>query len=302
VLTDFGVRPDDDNRTYAQLAARLNGAGVASLDGALSEMYLRPVVDVLTPVVHAALAARPQPETTEVDLQTASRIGLEPDSFGRSLDRIYATVADLAELPRLGVEFPWQRSSRYRSALDLISSSLGSHSPVRAALVVRRLLNALEELDVSHVAGIVEGVIGDLGLAQRHDSVALRSIAAGLEDLTQKGASKLAPMKRFVPMTESDSVLEALNVHEFAGTLYFNKERFETWAAAAFCEGALLERRAAKRKTARFVADHYDAYGRLMRLMEQSDYNWTSFRRRIRRIRQPRKLSRKTINNAKTNT
>ncbi|HEY5564318.1 MAG TPA: hypothetical protein VIL33_01925, partial [Rhodothermia bacterium] len=156
--------------------------------------------------------------------------------------------------------------------------------------------------DESQVAGIVEGVIGDLGLAQRHDCAALTSIAGGLEDLTDKGASRLAPMRRFVPMAESDRVLDALNVHEFAGTLYFNKERFGTWAAAAFCEGALLERQAARRKTARFVADHYDAYRRLIQLMEQADYNWTSFRRRILRIRQPRKLSRKTIIHAKTNT
>ena len=302
VLTDFEVRLDDDSRTYAQLAARLNGAGVASLDGALSEMYLQPVVDVVTPIVHAALAAHPRPETSEEDLETASRIGLEKDSFRDSLDRIFTTVADLADLPKLGVEFQWRRSSRYRASLDLISWSLGSHSPVRATLVVRRLLTALEEADESQVAGIVEGVVGDLGLAQRHDCAALRSIAGGLEDLTDKGASKVAPITRFVPMAESDRVRDALSVHEFGGTLYFNKERFETWAAAAFCEGALLERRAAKRKTARFVADHYDAYRRLIHLMEQSDFNWTSFRRRIRRIRQPRRLSRKTINNAKTNT
>jgi glycosidase len=283
-LMDFELVADDD-KTLSRLAERLNGSGVPNLEQARARQHVQPVIDVLAGVVHRALNTHEDSPVDEIDASVGERIGVDTDVFRRLVGEVEAGCENLAELPDVGSDYPWKQSSRYRKALELISTSFAPNAPVKAVLVARRVQEAMGAVDEAYVRQIVEGVLVSLGMIGRDRSEAVMGIAAGITELDEASAETTRPIERFVPIVASQDIQDALDVHEFAGTLYFNKERFETFAAAAFCEGVLIELGTGAPDKARRVAEHHDAYKRLMRLMDDSDYVWTSVLNRIRRIR-----------------
>lgn len=284
VLTDFHLLPDEEG-AFARLADHLNGSGVPDLSRTLTAHHVRPVVDALAAVVQAALAGPQRTDGTEIDSSVGGRIGLDDATFDRMLDRLRTSCGELAVLPRTGERFAWKRSSRYGEALDLIASSFSAGSPVQAVLIARRLQEALEDLEEPLLREITESVVVRLGLAGIESARAVASLSAGLLNLEKTGTKTARPIERFVPVASSDVIRDALDVHEFAGTVYFSKERFETFASAAFCEGALREVKVGSSETPKRIAAHYDAFKRVIRYMEESDYEWTSLQERIGKIR-----------------
>lgn len=288
VLTDFSnVGEDGDLLT---LARRLRGAGVPSLTRALEEQQVRPVVDALATVVYAAMAGREKPEGLDVDEEAVGRSGLTLEEFDAVVDTVDVESRNLASLADLGTAHPWNRSSRYRKALELVSRSL-SESPTRSLLISHLLNEALAEIDVVVRSTTIEGVIERLGLVRPEEASVPVKMASCLKALDPVSGAKKPPISRFAQLASVDDVEDALGVHEFGGTVYFKKERFETLAAAAFCEGARYEMNAGTKKTARRVADHFDAYRRLDRLMEESKYDWTSLQGMLSRIGRKKKRS-----------
>ena len=86
-------------------------------------------------------------------------------------------------------------------------------------------------------------------------------------------------------MLDRDTFEDVFVIHEFGGTTYYNKERFEFGVAAAFCldlmdleDGAQDE---TEKETARALASLHDRFRRLGRAHAESDFNWDNLTSRF---------------------
>lgn len=179
---------------------------------------------------------------------------------------------------------------------------MAHRSPTHSILVAGVLFSELRCVTEEDRLVMSTSLLNRLGLTEGRSSETAIDLAACLDGLSLEPASKRRPLERFVDLAGMPEAASALNVHEFNGIKYFNKERFEALLAAALCQGALVEDQGNDPEPAKRISEHYDAYRRLLQLMSMSEYDWTDFGKRIRRIRRRKKSKKNIINNAKTST
>ncbi len=302
VLTDFVVVRDANAGALAELALHLDGSGVESPDEASRDVRLRPLVDVLAPIARAALSGQPQPELNPDDLATGDLVKLDTSDLQTLVDTLFDELSSVQKLSSLGERVQWNRSTRYRAALKLLASSLADGSPARAIVIGDAVLRSLELIDVEDRLAVSQSLLKRIGVATGKSAAGAVQVAACVGSLALTRASKRRPIETLGRLASLKEAAAALNVHEFAGTTYFNKERFELLSAAVFCLGASIEDAHEKRQTARRISEHYDAYRKMIDLMGKSDYNGTDFGKRIRRFRPRKKSLKNKASNGKTNT
>ena len=183
VFLDFRQVQDNEWRQYAELAAFLGGRGVPSMDEALKEIFLQPLLTPFRELINPGMLnwliqnRRGAPDFTEVNFVKALD---EVDDKMRSLltevlelsggqgDPV-AIAADvrrdvqvLLSLPNVETLYPLPRSRKYKAAikfllngpdqrpdhlLELPDGAVAAWGPLLAWAIVMRLGQAVDELD-----------------------------------------------------------------------------------------------------------------------------------------------------------
>jgi glycosidase len=262
VYVDFREVQDNGDDQYGQLNQYLNGRGVPSIDEALKELMLAPILNPLRTVInqesletlyHARLSD--SDKKLELDI-----LNIHHEKYKHLMDSINVFTQAGAELQpitreeyrgldailKLGVfqeHFPFPSSKKYKESLAFIQSGLTSDIWVWYVLLLWNDLRLLGRLITSEdrfaevsrswfeewgIQRMVRGELEALGLPtdQVHRSETVLKIL-----IRQQNWIRSAPEMTAYGLIETwfseEEIRSFLNINRYRGKLWFNQEAFD---------------------------------------------------------------------------
>jgi glycosidase len=263
VFMDFREVEDNGFRQYSQLNTYLNGRGVPSINDALNELMLAPVLNPLRALIN--------PETLRANYQGRIRIDEEKidsdalqmhgERFRRLMEDINGFVnmqsdiqpivreeqrglKAILELEVFGDRYPFPMSRKYDKLLKYIQGNLGDYPFIWYILFIwndlrlmGRVITSGQQyasisrswLDEWGISRILQRTFEELGFDSQQSNSGINVIKLLISqqnwvlDIKQKTA--LSQMEAWL---SEDEIRTVLNVNRYRGKLYFNKEAFET--------------------------------------------------------------------------
>jgi len=282
-FTGFEVVPDDEDGTLVALATRLQGRGVEKLEDARFDIRNRPLERVVTEIVNAALDHK---DVESIDTgpaeEAAELLNLELTDLRETLNRLSSNISEVQSIKGVGKRYQWPRSKRYKAAVAAIEEAMAEPSAAFSVLVAMCFVETLVELEVTGIRRIASNVMLETGLVSIRTVEEVEAIACAFVLLDNPDGTPV--LSRIL---ETEHFETALIINEFAGTTYYNKERFEIALTSALCLDVLaltsLGDDQTERETAKAVARAYDTYKRLYAAHDKSEYDWEKLSKGIRR-------------------
>ncbi len=249
VLLDFREIRDEEGR-WATLAHELKGRGTPSLEEALLEMKLAPVLKPWTAVLRRLAAGEQQGQEFEQDLllfvmacrRFAGVPGPAAETVSEILSRIDFWFADESALAREDDDW-FSRVHEFANETPLQAMILGAWAAARALsdLEGEPPVSAPERFADwrlgNAVASIARGLgVGDIEAVRSGRAVALLLETEGWAESKVAGTVPLSLGKRLVA---SPGGVDFLGVNEYDGRLWFRQEGFE--GALPWLEVSVLE-------------------------------------------------------------
>ncbi len=261
VFLDFREVQDNEWRQYGQLNEYLNGRGVPSIQEALQELVLQPVLHPFQEVVNADLFHRlleariSQPEETlnrslieEAEWKAVRMLGEikgyahgsgDENEIGKELRRKLET---LLQLPVLATRYPLPGSRRYAAAMEYLTQNLREIPTVWTAMFGWLFVHELGKLitptgyeeisrswiDEWRLGRVVVETVQALGM----DEGAAWHVLNTLKMLTDQQhwfEGKAADSTRSIleGWLKSSEIQRFLGVNRYKDVLWFNKEAFD---------------------------------------------------------------------------
>ncbi|MDY6872371.1 MAG: alpha-amylase family glycosyl hydrolase [Chloroflexota bacterium] len=263
VFMNFQELQDDETGQYARLAGLLNGSGVPSIDDALRELRMAPVLEPLGALVNPEMLrsvyqsrltdqkAKLSQDLLQVQTNTFRAMIQSVNTYvngHQDLDLIVremtAGLEAILKLPVFAERYPFPGSKRYQAILDYIQTNLVSYPFVWYVLTLwndLRLLGRvittepqfaeisrswLDEWGISaHVQRTLEALGLDTGQAQ--SGVTILKLLISQQNWTNQIDEK-TPLSLAKRWFASEEVRRFLNVNRFEDVLWFNQEAFES--------------------------------------------------------------------------
>jgi len=263
VFMDFHEVEDNGLSQYAQLTAYLNGRGVPSIDEALRELMLAPVLNPLRELINPAhmkaiYQARLEhaDETIKMDL-----LKVHYEKYHHFIDSIqqFTNVSNdvdpiLAEqqqglesilkLQILTAIFHFPGSKKYAAVLKFIQNNLGAYPFIWFVLIIWNDLHLMGQLvtqtpqsaEISRswfeewgILRIVEETLIDLGFdqGQAQGGVKILKLLTSQQNWMDQIGDK-TPLGIMQMWLSEEEVRGFLNVNRYKEKLWFNKEAFES--------------------------------------------------------------------------
>jgi len=300
---DFREVKDNQRDPYRQLAAQLEGRGVPSIDDALGQLVLSPVLDPLrrlldrsvlnglsSPVEsEEAVTALLRSAGTEVAACLEAAADRAEVEDGRAeiersiLSDLEAIVAVMEIVRGSGVE--GEGGARVNSRLVEVLARPSGWATVLVWILVRRFgeLGTLEGANVSarirlnewYVGSTLADVLGDLGedrgAARRHvAAVDLMLASAGWEKRSGDPASGLRDLVAEVFANPEGQ--RFLGVHRYDDVLWFHREAFEELAGWLMVTAAIDSVTGDSGASTKAISDLGRTVGRLLVAAERSGF------------------------------
>ncbi|MBI4787154.1 MAG: alpha-amylase [Chloroflexi bacterium] len=294
---------DDERHLFAQIAARLNGRGVPSVDEAVRELALEPVLLPFRKLVNAdtfralwqARQAGPKPELRdEMENKMLAWLRAAKAFAGGTGDEAAMARAardeleTLLQLPAVASRFAASRSRKLNAAIESLNASR-DNSTLWATLfgwwfvhAVGNIANAAEPEQQSRV-WIDEWLLGrNIADALRgwglDESAAWRAVNA-IKLLTNHARWLESPDgPRAAPILErwlrDTDVQQFLQVNRYDGILWFNQETFEELLRGMFLLAAVEmgAKRVTKAEFGKQIVAAYDIVEKLRQAEQVSGY------------------------------
>ena len=252
VLLDFQVVSGPQFNTLFEI---YNGQGIADLGGALEEIdfapLLQPLRAVINPQTLKALTEPPlssaeesfpgdQHQETLTQLLMAGKSQPEAFDLDEASQRAKELLITLSNPEKLDGKLALSAMVTTRSAYDNLMDKLESDPRRRYALVVWAILSNLagpgnqlraQELNraISQrkpVVNLINRTLGQLGFTEYESWKATQVIQTLITDL-QPLEEEVSPRSLLEKWVEDSSVKTYLEINEYNGIRWFNKEQFE---------------------------------------------------------------------------
>jgi glycosidase len=297
---------------YAQLAARLSGRGVPSIDEAMREIVLQPVLEPFRELVNASVFRRliesanqqtggSVPEAVEQKvnslLHAAAQIADSPIANRQLLianlaQEIRRKLEAVLQLPALTARFPLPRSRKYKWASDYLTTRLRDDATAWPTLLswlfVHVLGDVVEEADSAQTSRAwiddwllgkaIAGALRDMGL----DESAIWHAVETIKLLTshqcwhEMETPKTKRAREVLRAWLGDGdVQRFLQVNRYEDVLWFNKEAFDQllWSMFAIAAVAIsADLSCPANQIAEEIVACYDTIRTLQRSEEKSGY------------------------------
>jgi glycosidase len=297
---------------YAQLAARLNERGVPSIDEAMKEIVLQPVLEPFRELVSADMFRRliesanrrigeSAPEEVEQKvnglLHAAAQIADSPIANRQSpitnlAQEIRRKLEAILQLPTLTTRFPLPRSRKYKWASDYLTTRLRDDPTAWPTLLGWLFVHALGKvvsetgfaqtsrawIDEWLLGKTIAGAMRDLGM---DESAAWRAVETiklltGHQRWHEMETPRTKRAREVLRAWLSDGdVQRFLKVNRYEDVLWFNKEAFDQllWSMFAIATVAIsADLSRPANQIAEEIVACYDTIRTLQRAEEKSGY------------------------------
>ena len=295
MFLDFRQVEDDDGRIYAQLAARLQGKGAASIDDTLRRHFLNPLLGPFKELVNFDLFQRLKAaaaDTQANDLQSTT------DLLAEIEERLEVFLKAVQESTKGSSEpGPSQIALRLRRKLEKFVTLQTRNIDIQevheldfAWFFVHQLGKVMKDADAEQVWQLLE----DWRLIE--ETAALLTASGSSPQEVPQLLDLLKLMIRWQEWWKWDEkdngkqwidtffhdadVMKALKVNRHNDTLWFHKESGEALISRLFFM-AILGISSSIRDSDREIENYLDMYFRLTQQMQaclhQSGYRWETF-------------------------
>lgn len=263
VFTDFREVSDHENGQYTQLNSYLNGRGVPSIDDALQELLLAPILyplrELINPTrLHSIYKARIDQTVTEIDTAIFSDYVACYDKLITSIKDFVSVKTDqltiISEEQR-GLEavlkladfidqYPFPRSKKYKTILTYIQKNLTEDPFIWYILIlwndlrlIGRVVTSEDEfIQISRswieewgILRLVQETMGSLGVSQQQIQRGITILKLLIsQQLWVDNIEEQSPLSLIESWLNQEAIRDFLNVNRYRGILWFNKEAFET--------------------------------------------------------------------------
>lgn len=263
VFMDFTEIQDSDSGPYAQLSHYLKGRGVPSIDQAMQELLLAPILNPLRDLINSENLRRLYQNRLMSPNQkmNSDLINIQTEKFRRLVAAIQSVVeasepvGPIVTEGKRGLEailklnyfeerYPFPGSEKYEQALEYIQDNLGNYPYIWYILISwnflrligRTITSGPQSAEISRswveewgILRIVGDVLQDLGLdaGQAKSGVTTLKLLVHqqtwIDDLNSKTAHS-----QIETWFSEEEIRTFLNINRYRDTLWFNKEAFET--------------------------------------------------------------------------
>jgi glycosidase len=341
VFLDFREVEDNEWRQFSQLAAYLDGRGVPSIDEALKEIFLQPVLYPFRELVNAGmfrwlidnrleadqiegsqkdlpppLPADLNPVLSEVEQKSAhllreinalTQAGEDEQSLAALAMDIRRKVQAALELPALAERYPFSRSPRYKSVVELldklglrepkVAGKDGDASAISGNLSWGTLLGWICTHSLGRVMGetgaeersrswidewllgkIIAKTLSELGGVESSvwRAVGLIKILAGHQQWFRvEAGQKNRSSQILLSWLEDADVQLFLGINRHQGILWFNQEAFEEllcWMLVLAVISVLADPHLEAKTIPAQIVAHYELVKRLQNAAAGSGY------------------------------
>jgi hypothetical protein len=299
-------------KQYAQLAARLNGRGVPSIDEAMREIVLQPVLEPFRELVNASMFRRliesahqqtggSVPEAVEQKvnslLHAAAQIADSPIANRQLLtanlaQEIPRKLEAVLQLPTLTARFPLPRSRKYKWASDYLTTQLRDDPVAWPTLLGWLFVHALGKvvsetgsaqtsrawIDEWLLGKVIACALRNMGLDESATWHAVETIKllTGHQCWHEMETPKTKRAREVLRAWLGDGdVQRFLQVNRYEDVLWFNKEAFDQllWSMFAIATVAISANPSRPvNQIAEEIVACYDIIRTLERAEEKSGY------------------------------
>jgi hypothetical protein len=310
VFMDFREIEDNDSGQYAQLMKYLNGRGVPSIDEAMRELMLSPVLNPLKELVNpenlkGLYQNRLIGDKDKIDIGLLNMQGEKFQHFIESAKDFVNSNKEIVPIIReeqRGIEailklpvfqeyYPCPGSEKFHSALAYIQKNLGAYPFVWFVLILWNDLRLMGKVvtdssqytDISRswleewgISRIVEATLLDLGMedGQARSGVNIIKMLISHQNWINEipAQTPLGLMKNWL---SSEEIRRFLNINRYQDILWFNKESFESlmwWMMAVGLIQLVAEPDKSLAEIIEILFDAFDIIQKILGAEEESEY------------------------------
>ncbi len=263
VYLDFRVVPENDMGHYGQLAAYLSGRGVPSIDQAMKELMLAPILNPLRELINpksmkAIYQSRLKEPEEKLDKET---LNIHAEKYQRLIasikDFVNVTteaapiireeqrgIEAILRLPVFEARYPFPGSKRYKKTLKYILQNLDDYPFIWYVLVLWNDLRLIGRvitsdpqfaeisrswLDEWGISRLTQQIFEDLGLEaqQSQSGVTIIKLLVSQQNWVND-IDEQTPLSLIERWLSSEGIRSFLNINRHRGKLWFSKEAFES--------------------------------------------------------------------------
>jgi hypothetical protein len=264
VYMDFRVIEDNGLGQYAQLNAYLNGRGVPSVDDAIKELMLAPILNPARALINKdSLKVLAKERITEDNGKiNVDNFNMHAEKFQHLMEainrfvRMETQISPITREEQRGLEallslngfeerYPFPGSRKYLKSIEFVKKNLGNYpfswyvlfiwNDIRLIGRVITAENQYAEISRSWIeewglTRLIEGTMEDLGFdyQQSQSSVTILKLLVRQQNWILEIDDKTTPAGLVEKLLSEEDVRKFLGINRYRGKLYFNKEAFES--------------------------------------------------------------------------
>jgi len=310
VLIEFRCIQDLPSGQYAHLDAYLNGRGVPSIDGAIQELMLAPILTPMKELINAdSLRLLNQSRVIEQEQKiNAERLQIHEEKFRHFLESIkdfvssdtdihsvvkenYRGLEAILKLPVFASRYPFPGSKKYEKILKNILHNLGDYPFVWYVLMIwndLRLMGQVitledESADISRswleewgMQQIIHDILLDLGLdsGQAQSGVTMIKLLITQQNwvFNLNDQTSLGLMESWL---SREDIRSFLNVNRYREKLWFTKESFESllwWMMTIALIRSVADPEISLAESVEYLFDAYQLTDKILTAGTESEY------------------------------
>lgn len=310
VFINFREVEDNNLNQYAQLCGYLNGRGVPSIDEALRELLLAPIIIPLRNMLSVdALRTIYQAHLTKPDEKIdKEQFHIHAEKYQRFIEAIKHFInseADtkpilreqqrgleaILELNIFGEKYPFPASEKYESALGYIQANLDTYPFIWLVLILwndlrlmgRVLTSAPQFAEISRswmeewgIVRLIEQILTEFGLdaGQAQSGVTLIKLLTSQQNWIDE-ISTQTPLGLLESWLSKETIRSFLNINRYREKLWFNKENFESlmwWMMAIALIGLVADPERSFAESVEYLIEAYDQIQTILDAEKDSKY------------------------------
>ena len=263
VLMDFRDVHENELGQYGQLTAYLGGRGVPSIDQALKELMLAPILNPLRALINvenmrAIYLSRLSNPDEKLDKDVLSTHAESYQHFLVAIKDFINVTTDIGpilreeqrgieailKLPYFEQRYPFPGSKHYKKILNYILENLGDYPFIWYVLtmwndlrLIGRLITSKSQyaeisrswLDEWGISRIAQQTFEELGLEAQQAQSGLNIIKLLVEQQNWiDDVDRKTPLSIMEDWLSEEDIRTFLNINRYRGKLWFNKESFES--------------------------------------------------------------------------
>jgi glycosidase len=312
VFLDWREVRDNEWRQYAHLADFLGGRGVPSIEEALHEVFLQPVLGPFRELVnagtfrwlidHRVVDAEDELEAEVMNQVEARMLHLvrEAQQFTRGAGDTAALGEEIRQkteislqLPVLDSRFPKPRSKDYLAAVEMVRNTMGDDDTAAWGILLGWLFThglgkvvgeedhtaqSRSWMDEWLLGKLLAGTFQELGLDEGASSWALRLVKILISHhgwFKQEGLPEQRAYQILVSWLKDNEVQQFLQVNRYGGVLWFNHEALAQLMQWMLTVAAVALAADTEKSASEVVREIIACYGVIQRLQQAeaaSDY------------------------------